>query len=70
MAKFMYWLWGVAEDREFRGGLLAPFWGWLTLKCDRYHGYRHDAQGHIVSNVDAQGPKPDRPYPFGNEPFI
>lgn len=50
MSKFMYWLWGVAEDREFRGGLMEPFWSWLTRVCDRYHGYKHDADGFIVQD--------------------
>ena len=50
MAKFMYWLWGLAEDREFRGGPLMPFWGWLTRVCDRYHGYKHDAEGYIIAD--------------------
>lgn len=49
MAKFMYWLWAFAEDRELSGSFPLPMWSRLLRACDRYHGYEYDEGGLIVS---------------------
>lgn len=37
--RLIYWLWGVAEERDFDGSFPRPFWRWLLRWCDHQHGY-------------------------------
>lgn len=46
--KFIYWLWGVAEIKDWNGTFPRPFWRWLLRKTDAYHGHQYDSLGQII----------------------
>lgn len=54
MSKFKYWLWGVAEQKDFDRRFPRPVWRWLLRKLDLAHGMGNTASRAIDPCVSGE----------------
>lgn len=49
MTKFEYWLWGIAEKKNWYAKFPRTFWRWLLRYLDRKAGYGRDTTDQKVT---------------------